>query len=138
MQQTAWPTKSKIFIIWPFREKYADPGLTLNRVYLLLGFPGDLVVKNQPANMRDTGDIGSIPELGRSAGGRNGNCLQYSCLETQAPMDREAWQAVVFGVAKSRTQLSTHTHTQASFSQLLYQVLDGHPYEYHSYENLSI
>ena len=27
------------------------------------------------------GDVGSIPELGRSPGGGNGNPLQYSCLE---------------------------------------------------------
>ena len=37
------------------------------------------------------------------------NTLQYSCLEH--PMDREAWQATVYGVTKSWTQLSTHTHT---------------------------
>ena len=30
--------------------------------------------------------------------------LQYSCLEN--PMDREAWRAIVHGVAKSRTRLS--------------------------------
>ena len=30
--------------------------------------------------------------------------MQYSCLEN--PMDGEAWQAAVHGVAKSRTQLS--------------------------------
>ena len=33
--------------------------------------------------------------------------LQYSCLEN--PMDRGAWQVTVQGVAKSQTQLSTHT-----------------------------
>ena len=27
------------------------------------------------------GDLGSIPELGRSPGGRHGNPLQYSCLK---------------------------------------------------------
>ena len=32
---------------------------------------------------------------------RNGNPLQYSCLET--PMDRGAWQAIVLGVAKLDT-----------------------------------
>ena len=35
--------------------------------------------------------------------------LQYSCLEN--PMDREAWQATVHGIAKSRTQLSDFTFT---------------------------
>ena len=39
------------------------------------------VVKNPPANVRDTRDAGSIPELGRPPGGGNGTPLQYSCLE---------------------------------------------------------
>ena len=34
----------------------------------------------------------------------NVNPLQCSCLEN--PMDREAWWAAVYGVAKSRTRLS--------------------------------
>ena len=34
----------------------------------------------------------------------NGNPLQYSCLKN--PMDREAWQATVYGVTKSQTRLS--------------------------------
>ena len=36
-------------------------------------------------------------------GVRNGNALQYSCLENS--MDRRAWQATVHGVAKNRTWL---------------------------------
>ena len=44
-------------------------------------FPGGSVVKNLPANSEDTGDAGSIPGLGRSPGGGNGNPLQYSCLK---------------------------------------------------------
>ena len=59
------------------------------------------VVKNLPVN---AGNEGSIPELGRSPGERNGNSLQYSHLEN--PMDRGAWQATVCGVTKSRTRLS--------------------------------
>ena len=39
----------------------------------------------------------------------NGTPLQYSCLEN--PMDGEAWEAAVHGVAKSRTQLSDFTFT---------------------------
>ena len=35
---------------------------------------------------------------GRSPGGGNGNPLQCSCLEN--PMDRGAWRATVYGVAK--------------------------------------
>ena len=37
----------------------------------------------------------------------NGNPLQYSCLEN--PMDRGAWQAAVYRVAKSRTRPSDFT-----------------------------
>ena len=33
-----------------------------------LGFPSGAVVKNPPANAGDTGDVGSIPESGRSPG----------------------------------------------------------------------
>ena len=33
------------------------------------------MVKNPPVNSGDTGDIGLIPELGRSPGGGNGNPL---------------------------------------------------------------
>ena len=51
------------------------------------------MVKNLPAN---TGDMGSIPGLGRSPGEENGNPLQYSCLENS--MDRGAWRATVYGV----------------------------------------
>ena len=52
----------------------------------------------------NTGDLGSIPVLGRSPEEGNGNALQYSCLEN--PMDRGAWWATVQGVVKSQTQLS--------------------------------
>ena len=38
-----------------------------------------LVLKNPSANVRDVRDGGSIPGLGRSPGGGNGNTLQYSC-----------------------------------------------------------
>ena len=76
-------------------------------------FPGGTVVKNLPANAGDARDTGLIPELERSHGEGNGHLLQCSYLENS--MDREAWQATVHEVAKSRTQLSTpartHTHT---------------------------
>ena len=47
--------------------------------------------------------MGSIPRLGRSSGGGNGNPLQYSCLEN--PKDRGAWWTTVCGVAKSQVEL---------------------------------
>ena len=68
-----------------------------------------LVVKNPPANAGDRcKGWGLIPGLGRSPGGGNGHPLQDSCLEN--PMDRGAWGATDHGVAKSRTQLSTHSN----------------------------
>ena len=53
-----------------------------------MGYLGDSVVKNPPAN---AGDIGLIPRLRRSLGG-NGNSFQYSCLGN--PKDRGTWRAV--------------------------------------------
>ena len=55
------------------------------------------------------GDLGLIPGSGRSPGERNGNPLQYSCLENS--MDRGAWWATVHRVAKSQTRLSDFTLT---------------------------
>ena len=60
--------------------------------------------ENLPASARTTGDLGSIPGLGRSPREGNGYPLQYSGLEN--PMDRGAWLARVHGIAKSRTRLS--------------------------------
>ena len=62
---------------------------------MYMGFPGGSVVKNPPADARDTD---SIPGSGRSPGEGNGNPLQYSCLEN--PMDRGDWWATDQGVAK--------------------------------------
>ena len=57
---------------------------------------------NLNANLKestcDAGVMGSIPGLGTSPEGRNGNPLKYSCLENL--MDRGAWQATVHRVAK--------------------------------------
>ena len=61
------------------------------------------MVKNPPASAGDLVDAGLIPGLGRSPRAGNGNPLQYSCLEN--PMDRGAWQATVYTVTQSWTQL---------------------------------
>ena len=58
------------------------------------------MVKNPPGNAEDTREAGLFPGLGRSPGGKNGNPLQYSCLENS--MDRGAWRATVCGVTKSQ------------------------------------
>ena len=64
------------------------------------------MVKSPPANAADSRDLGSIPGLGRSPGGGNGNPRPSSCLEN--PTDRGAWRATVQGVVKSWTQLHSH------------------------------
>ena len=70
------------------------------------GFLGSTVVKNPPANTRNTGDVGSIPGSGRSSGGGNGNPLQYSFLGN--PMDRGTWQgSTVHGATGIRHNLAT-------------------------------
>ena len=70
------------------------------------GFPGGSDVK---ASASKAGDLGSIPESGRSPGEGNGNLLLYSCQENA--LDRRAWWATVHGVTKSWTQLSSWTAT---------------------------
>ena len=58
-------------------------------------------------------------------GGRNGNPLQYYCLEN--PVDRGTWQAIVHRVPKSWTRLSTHTpHSMHQLSQDKIETYSGH------------
>ena len=89
-------------------------------------FPDGSGIKNRPSNTGYTGDVGSVPGLGRSPGGENGNPHEYSCLKN--PIDRGARRAAVHGIAESdmAEQLSmracmrarAHTHTHTFFSNL--------------------
>ena len=65
-----------------------------------LGFPGGSDGKE---SAHSAGDLGSIPELGRSPGEGKDYPLQYSCLENY--MNKGTWQATIHGVTKSQTQL---------------------------------
>ena len=49
-------------------------------------FPGG---SDGKVSVYNVGDLGSIPRLGRFPGERNGNPLQYYCLEN--PMGRGGW-----------------------------------------------
>ena len=70
-------------------------------VFLIIGFPNSSVGKESAFN---SGDPGSIPGLGRSAGEGKGCPLQYAGLENF--MD-----CIVHRVTKSWTQLSDfHFH----------------------------
>ena len=51
-----------------------------------MGFPGGSVVKDEG----EVGDVGSIPEWGRSPGGGHDNPFQYSCLENSM-VDYSPW-----------------------------------------------
>ena len=57
-----------------------------------LGFPGGSDSKESACN---AGDLGSIPGLGRSPGGRHGNPFMYSCLknplEQRSPEGYSPW-----------------------------------------------
>ena len=68
-----------------------------------MGFPGGWAGKESICN---AGDLGSIPELGRSPGEGKGYPLQYSGLENSIDY-------IVHGVAKSQTRLNDfHFHFQ--------------------------
>ena len=58
-----------------------------------------LMVKNPPVSAGVIRDTGSIPGLGRSPAGGDGNPLQYSYPEN--PMERGAWWAMVHKVTES-------------------------------------
>ena len=74
-----------------------------HRQYATLTSQVAIMVKNLPANAEDIRDVGLVLGSGRSLGGGHSNPLQNSCLENL--MDREAWQAVAYRVAKSWTRL---------------------------------
>ena len=57
--------------------------------FLTFGFSPPKFGADVKASAYNVGDPGSIPGLGRCTGERNGNLLQYSCLEN--PMDGGTW-----------------------------------------------
>ena len=61
--------------------------------------------KDSASSVGAPGDVGSIPESGRSPGGGHGSRLQCSCLEN--PVERGAWWAIVHRVTKNKTCMHT-------------------------------
>ena len=96
-----WPSLDSDFlnIKRRWQNKISSKIPFFNPIYK--GFPAASDSKESTSN---EGDWGSIPGLGRSPGERNGNPLQYSCLENS--LDRGAWRATVHGVTKSQMRLS--------------------------------
>ena len=104
-----WKVEAKILSI----VIHTDSNISLRKTNKILVSASQvmLVIKNPLANAGDIRDTGSIPGSGSFPGERQGNPLQYPCLENS--MDSGAWQATVDGVTKSQTRLkrlSMHTH----------------------------
>ena len=77
-------------------------------------FPGGVADGSVDKNPPDSaGDVGSIPELGRSPGEGNGNPLQYSCLGN--PMDGGVWRATVHGLSSVGQDSPTQQQTIQPF-----------------------
>ena len=91
-------------------DSYFHDKVFLSFSFCCGGFPGGTSGKGLPCSSKgkesacNAGDQDSIPWSGRSSGEGNGNPLQCSYLEN--PMDRGDWQAIIHGVAESRTWLS--------------------------------
>ena len=70
------------------------------------------------ASAYNTGDLGSIPGLGRSPGEGNGNPLQYSCLEKSY-----GWRSLVgyspWGHKELDMTLELHFHLHADDTTLM-------------------
>ena len=72
--------------------------LNLHSAACQLGFPSGSVGKESTCN---AGDLHSI--LGLEISLEGGMATHSSVLAWRIPMDREAWRAIVHGVAKSQT-----------------------------------
>ena len=75
-------------------------------ILLYLGFSDGSLGEESACRVGDTGDLGSIPGLGRSPGEGHGDLLQYSCLEN--PMDKGAGE--LQSKELQRVGHNTHTH----------------------------
>ena len=105
--------KCHCFYIFPFYLAWSGGTRCNNLIFFLMlsfkpafSLSSFILIKNLPAI---AGDMGSIPGLGRCPVERNGNPLQYSCLENS--MDKGDWRAVVHGVAESDMTENTYVHT---------------------------
>ena len=79
--------------------------------------------KESACNGGDTGDMGSVPGLGRSPGGGHGNPLQYSCLENPHGQ-RNLVGYTVHRVTKSWTRLKQLSNL-ATYAGHIFKTLLG-------------
>ena len=123
---------SAVHIRWPKNTGTSasvlpyDPAIPLLGIYqektiiwkdIYTPIPCSSVDKESDCN---EGDLGSVPELGRSLEEGNGYPLQYSWLGN--PMDRGTWQATVHGVTKVGHDLATQSPSTPIFIALLFTI----------------
>ena len=94
-----------VFFLYLRKHKLMGSPCSMEKPYLIstrqeMELPQWLSSKESACSTGDESDVGSIPGLERSPGGRNGSPFQDSCLENL--MDRGAKQGV-HGVANSWT-----------------------------------
>ena len=103
---TGWDPGQEVLKSWQRQTSWRNEWIHWSipprgmKVYGGYGFPGGSVVKNLPV-IQETG-VWSLS--GRFPGERNGNPLQYSCLENST--DRGAWRTIFHRDTKSWTWLS--------------------------------
>ena len=83
-----------------------EEGPTEGLLQYQMGFPGGAVIKNLPANVRDTGDVGLIPGLGRSPGGGSLQSKGLSRVFSNTTVQKHQF----FGSQPS-SQSNSHIHT---------------------------
>ena len=88
--RVVWVGNFTLFLI--LEEK-----LWIFSIILAVGFSGGSDGKESTCN---SGDLGSIPGLGRSPGGGHGNALQYSCLKN--PQTEQPGELQSMGLQKVR------------------------------------
>ena len=71
-------------------------------IELIVGFPGGVVIKNLPAMLEIW-----VRSLDWEYPLEEGMATHSSILIWRIPMDRGAWRAIVFEVAKTQTRLSS-------------------------------
>ena len=96
-------------------QAYINIIVHIQYMYILykLGFPGGAIVKETAFQCRRHKRCGFDSWIRKIPWRRNGNPLQYSCLEI--PMNRGDWQSTTHRVTKSWTRLkrlSMHIHKQ--------------------------
>ena len=76
--------------------------MEIANMYMKVGFPDGSVVKNLPANVRGTGDAGSIPALERWPGVESGN--RFQCLACKIPWIEKPGRLQSVGLQRDWTE----------------------------------